>query len=117
MSLSRDGDKADTPDPQSEPAYDKRRATPRRTVIVSTRASRLWLRLLPSLVVLIVILVFIVQNHRDVRVQFFSFSVTWPLSITLLASAILGALLVLAIGSLRIVQLRRQIHRRPPPSS
>ncbi len=65
---------------------------------------------------LVVILVFIVQNHQDVRVSLFTLSVTWPLSIALLASAVLGALLVLAIGSLRIVQLRRQIHRRPPPS-
>ncbi|MGC8510274.1 MAG: lipopolysaccharide assembly protein LapA domain-containing protein [Acidimicrobiales bacterium] len=90
-------------------------ATPPRAVIASTRTSRLWLRLLPSLVVLVVILVFIVQNHQDVRVSLFTLAVTWPLSIALLASAILGALLVLAIGSLRIVQLRRQIRRRPPP--
>ncbi len=83
-------------------------------IIASTRTSRLWWRLVPSLVVLIVILVFVVQNHQDVRVSLFTLSVTWPLSIALLASAILGALLVLAIGSVRILQLRRQIRRRPP---
>ncbi len=91
-------------------------AAPAREVIASTRTSRLWWRLLPSLVVLVVILVFIVQNHQDVRVSLFTLSVTGPLSIALLAAAILGALLVLAIGSLRIVQLRRQIRRRRPPS-
>ncbi len=115
MTSSHD-DEAGTPELGDTDSDADGRATGARTVIASTRTSLLWLGLLPSLVVLVVILVFIVQNHQDVRVSLFTLSVTWPLSIALLASAVLGALLVLAIGSLRIVQLRRQIHRRPPPS-
>jgi putative membrane protein len=79
--------------------------------IPSTRASRAWVRVLPVLVVLVVILVFVVQNHHDVKVSFFSASGTLPLSVALIGSAVLGGLLVLALGSVRIFQLRRRVRR------
>lgn len=82
------------------------------SVIHSTRASRAWIRVLPSIVVLAVMLVFIFQNRQNVKVSFFSAQGSWPLSVSLLAAAALGATLVLALGSIRIVQLRRQLHRR-----
>jgi uncharacterized integral membrane protein len=81
-------------------------------VILSTRTSRAWMRLLPILVVLVVILVFVFQNPEDVRVSIFTFSGTLPLSVAILGAVILGALLALALGSVRIFQLRRQVHRK-----
>ena len=81
-------------------------------VIVSTRTSRAWIRLLPVLVVLVVILVFVFQNPEDVKVSFFTFSGTLPLSVAILGAVILGALMALALGSVRIFQLRRQIRRK-----
>jgi uncharacterized integral membrane protein len=81
-------------------------------VIQSTRTSRAWIRLLPALVVLVVILVFVFQNPKDVKVSLFTFSGTFPLSVALLGAVILGALMVVALGSLRILQLRRQVHRK-----
>jgi uncharacterized integral membrane protein len=80
--------------------------------ILSTRTSRAWIRLLPVLVVLVVILVFVFQNPKDVKVSFFTVSGTLPLSVALLGAVILGALMVLALGSVRIFQLRRQVHRK-----
>ena len=80
-------------------------------VIASTRTSRAWLLLLPVLVVLVVILVFVFQNPKDVKVSFFTFSGTLPLSVALLGAVVLGALMVLALGSVRILQLRKQVHR------
>jgi uncharacterized integral membrane protein len=80
--------------------------------IRSTRTSRAWIRLLPALVVLVVILVFVFQNPKDVKVSLFTFSGTFPLSVALLGAVILGALMALALGSLRIVQLRRQVRRK-----
>jgi len=92
--------------------------------IHSTRTSRAWIRLLPALVVLVVILVFVFQNPKDVKVSLFTFSGTFPLSVALLGAVILGALMTVALGSLRIFQLRRQVrrksgetHRRRPPRS
>ncbi len=105
---------SEIPPPGDEPGTDEEPGSGPPDAIASTRASRLWLRILPSLVILAIILVFVVQNHDDVRIRFITLSVTWPLSIALLASAALGAVLVLAIGSVRILQLRRQIHHRVP---
>ncbi len=85
-------------------------ATSRR--IASTRTSRAWIRLLPALVVLVVILVFVFQNPKDVKVSFFTFSRTLPLSVALLGAVVLGALMTLALGSVRIFQLRRQVRRK-----
>jgi uncharacterized integral membrane protein len=80
--------------------------------ILSTRTSRAWIRLLPVLVVLVIILVFVFQNSKDVKVSLFTFSGTLPLSVALLGAVILGALMALALGSLRIFQLRKQVHRK-----
>jgi uncharacterized integral membrane protein len=80
--------------------------------IPSTRASRAWVRVLPALIVLAVTLVFVFQNSRHVKVSFFNASGTVPLSVALLGAAALGALLVLALGSVRILQLRRRVQRR-----
>ena len=80
--------------------------------ILSTRTSRTWMRVLPALVVLAVILVFVFQNPKDVKVRLFTFSGTLPLSVALLGAVVLGALMVLALGSVRILQLRGQIHRK-----
>jgi uncharacterized integral membrane protein len=81
-------------------------------VISSTRSSRAWVRLLPALIVLVVILVFVFQNPKDVKVSIFTMSGTLPLSVALLGAVILGALMTLALGSARIIQLRRQVRRK-----
>ena len=59
-----------------------------------------------------VILVFVFQNPKDVKVSLFTFSGTLPLSMALLGAVILGALMALALGSVRIFQLRKQVHRK-----
>lgn len=81
-------------------------------VVLSTRTSRAWMGLLPTLALLILILVFVFQNAKNVRVRFFALSGSIPLSVALLGALILGAVMVLALGSARIIQLRRQIHRK-----
>ena len=82
----------------------------------STRASRAWTRLLPALGLLVILLVFVLQNLHRAEVHFLGWSGTLPLAIALLAAAAIGALFVLAIGSIRIVQLRRIIRRERHPS-
>lgn len=80
--------------------------------ILSTRASRAWIRVLPALIVLTILLVFIFQNGKDVKVSFLGWSGTLPLSLALLASAALGMLVLLALGSVRMLQLRRQVRQK-----
>ena len=80
--------------------------------IDSTRASRAWVRVLPALIVLAILLVFVFQNRKDVKISFFGWSGMLPLAVALLASAALGMLVLLALGSVRMLQLRRQVRRK-----
>ena len=79
--------------------------------VPATRASRAWVRIVPALLLLAVILVFVFQNLRRTRVTFVTATGTFPLAVALLVAAALGALLVLALGSVRILQLRKVIRR------
>ncbi|HEX3980459.1 MAG TPA: lipopolysaccharide assembly protein LapA domain-containing protein [Acidimicrobiales bacterium] len=67
--------------------------------------------MLPALVLLAVTVVFVVQNLRSAKVSFFTVSGHLPLGVALLAAAALGALVVLALGSVRIFQLRSLVRR------
>lgn len=80
--------------------------------IDSTRASRAWSRILPALILLAVILVFVFQNLGTTTIAFLMFSGTIPVALALIIAAALGGLLVLTIGSIRILQLRKAIHSR-----
>ncbi len=77
--------------------------------IPSTRAARAWMRVLPGLVLLAITLTFVLQNLRTAKVSFVGASGTLPLALALLAAAALGASLVLALGSFRIMQLRKLV--------
>jgi len=100
------------PEPGDAPAQSGTESDATSEVIASTKTSRAWIRLLPVLVVLVVILVFVFQNPKDVKVSLFTISGTLPLSVALLVAVILGALMALALGSVRIFQLRKQVHRK-----
>jgi uncharacterized integral membrane protein len=72
----------------------------------------LWTAVAVGLVVLAAILIFIAQNSARVRVHFLTADGELPLGVALLFAALLGAILVLAIGSVRMLQLRRVARRR-----
>lgn len=85
----------------------------------STRASRAWMKVLPAVVLLGVILVFVFQNLHHAKVHFLGFSGTFPLAVSLLVATALGGLFVLALGSVRILQLRKVIRggRKTAPAA
>ncbi len=69
-----------------------------------TRASRSrWLspRVIGALVVLAILLVFIVQNRRTVHVTFLVLSADLSLAWALIAAAVLGAVIAVAVPRLR----------------
>jgi uncharacterized integral membrane protein len=68
--------------------------------------------LIPALIFLIVILVFVFQNLHNVKISFFTASGSFPLALAVLLAAVIGALIVLCLGSIRILQLRRTVRRR-----
>ncbi|NMD56240.1 MULTISPECIES: lipopolysaccharide assembly LapA domain-containing protein [Tsukamurella] len=72
-----------------------------------TRSAALWTGLVGGAVVLLLLLVFIVQNQQNTEINLIFWTATLPLGVSLLIAAIGGALLVGLAGALRIVQLRR----------
>lgn len=76
-----------------------------------TRTSGTWVAVIIATLVLIILLVFILQNLDSITVAFLGFEGTLPLGVALLFAAIAGALLVALAGAARILQLRRRVHR------
>jgi uncharacterized integral membrane protein len=60
----------------------------------------------------VVVLVFILQNLKTVRVSFFTVDWRIPLALDLLFAAVLGGLIMLAVISLRNFQRRRAARRQ-----
>lgn len=88
-----------------------------------TRLSGAWTALAIGVVILVVILVFILQNLQSVEVYFLIFHRHLPLAVALLFAMVLGAVVVLAFGAGRILQLRmvarharRQEEQATPPA-
>ena len=85
-----------------------------------TRLSGAWTALVLGVVALVLILVFILQNLQSVDLSFVTFRGQLPLAVALLFAVILGAVIVIAFGGARIVQLRmvaRHARRAGAPAS
>jgi uncharacterized integral membrane protein len=72
-----------------------------------TRAAALWAALIIGFLILILLLVFIMQNTNSITINFFGWNWNLPLGVAILLSAVGGGLLTVAVGTARIVQLRR----------
>ena len=86
--------------------------------IPRTRTSSAWWALGSSLVLLIVVLVFILQNLASSRTSFLFVRWTVPLGLDLLLAAVFGSLITFLLGGARMLQLRRVARRqgrRPGP--
>ena len=71
-----------------------------------TRLSGAWTAIVVGLVAMVVILVFILQNQQGVEVTFLVFKGHLPLAVALLFALIFDAVIVVAFGAARIIQLR-----------
>lgn len=82
-------------------------APPKDSAAKFTRAGATWAFLAISLLILIVLLVFIVQNGEYASMHFLVWEWSLPLGVQFLLAAIGGALLTVLVGTWRIFQLRR----------
>jgi uncharacterized integral membrane protein len=75
--------------------------------------------LIAGFAVLIVVMIFIIQNAHAVNISFLGAHLRLSLAVALLLAAIAGALIMAAAGTARITQLRRIMGRarRTPPAS
>lgn len=76
-----------------------------------TRLSGTYKSLLAGTLVLILLLVFILENTKRVKVTYFGSSGHLALGVALLIAAVAGALIVGIAGSARIIQLRKHAKR------
>jgi uncharacterized integral membrane protein len=72
-----------------------------------TRAGALWSALAIGFLLLVLLLVFIVQNGDTATVHLFGWAGQLPVGIALLLAAVAGGLLTFLVGTARIIQLRR----------
>jgi uncharacterized integral membrane protein len=76
-----------------------------------TRTSAAWVATGVALVLLILLIVFILQNSTKVEVQFLGMSGTIPLGMALLIAAVGGGVVVAIAGVARVTQLRMNARR------
>ncbi|WP_235840448.1 lipopolysaccharide assembly LapA domain-containing protein [Corynebacterium yudongzhengii] len=89
----------------------KEQPEPEERKIPSSLAGGTWAALIIGALLLILLIVFIVQNQPQVEVNMFAWSWQFPAGIAYLISAIIGALIMALMGGWRMLELRRQIRR------
>jgi uncharacterized integral membrane protein len=75
--------------------------------VTHTRSSAAWAGLLLGGLVLVLLLVFILQNGGSSTFHFLGFDFTLPRGVALLLAAVCGAAITALVGGIRIFQLRR----------
>jgi uncharacterized integral membrane protein len=100
-----------TPPPATPPAA---APLPPQHRIKRTRTSGIWVAMGFFAVVLLLLLIFILQNNTQVSVSYLGMHGHLPLGVALLLAAVCGVLLVVLAGAARISQLRAvaRRHRR-----
>jgi len=78
-----------------------------------TRVRAAWAGVWAGLVAVILLIVFIGQNTAPIHIQFLWLDGQIPTALALLIAGVGGAVIALAAGAARIVQLRRLIRRDP----
>lgn len=99
----REVDGATTPRPVTDPSLDR----PTRTGV----SGGTWIALILGAVVLVLLLIFILQNNVEAQFAYFGWSFTLPLGIAMLFAAIAGVLVMGLFGSVRLIKLGRRLRK------
>ena len=107
----------DTPQVPPQPAAPPEQAAPPTAVplpqhrIKRTRTSGIWVAVGFFAVILLLLLIFILQNGTQVSVSYLGMHGHLPLGVAMLLAAVCGVLLVVLAGAARIGQLRTTARR------
>ncbi|WP_262287023.1 LapA family protein [Micromonospora sp. MA102] len=77
-----------------------------------SRIGELWVVAVVFAIVLLLLMIFVLQNGQRAEVTFLGAHAALPVGVALLLAAIIGVLLVALPGTARIVQLRMRQRRR-----
>lgn len=75
--------------------------------VKQTRVGYTWSGLVIGTFVLVILLIFILQNLDSVKVDLLFWSFSLPIGVGALLAAIAGALIMALVGGVRIIQIRR----------
>lgn len=95
-------------EPPAKPTYPAMEAK-QPSGVQGSFAGGTWIALIAGALLLIVLLVFIMQNQDQVDLVLFAWNFRFPAGIGFLLAAISGALIMALVGGVRMLQLRRQI--------
>ena len=109
--MTTDPSSSGTDEGPAETTTSEASSLPRRRAPRVTRASAAWVATGVSLLLLIVLIVFILENSTKVEVQFLGTSGEIPLGMALLIAAVGGGVVVAIAGVARVTQLRMNAHR------
>ena len=84
---------------------------PGRDPLRRSRTSGAWFAVVALAALLLLLIVFIAQNTQSVEVSFLGWNGHAPLAVALLIGSLVGILVAVVAGSLRILQLRRRVRR------
>lgn len=106
-----------SPEPQRPQERSPRSATtsaPGRSLF--TRASAAWVAVGSALFLLVLMIVFMLQNPTPIAFHFLGLTATLPAGLAIVIAAVGGGIAVGVAGTARIVQLRKQagLHKPPP---
>ncbi len=74
-------------------------------------AARLWVSVALATALLVLLIIFIAENSKQVTVSFLGIHGHISLALALLIAAVVGAAVTLLAGTARIMQLRREVRR------
>ena len=77
----------------------------------ATNAGRLWISIAVATILLVLLIIFIAENSRSVKISFLGAHGHISLALALLIAAVVGVLVTLAAGTARILQLRGEVRR------
>lgn len=100
--------------PENTPPLPAREPAPSTPTITVTRASMMWVATAAGLVVLVLLIIFILQNQESVTLHYFGLDGTVSLGVGLFIGAVGGGIIVAIAGTARIIQLRTRTRRSKP---
>ena len=97
----------DLPDPEAFQPPQPPQAVTSKKKSISSRTGYAWVGLVAGALILIILLIFILQNLESIRVSLFFWEFNLPIGVAVLLSGIGGALVMALVGGVRIMELRR----------
>jgi len=99
-------------DPEAaRPEQDDQPRRPTEDPLRRSRTSSAWVAVVALAGLVLLLVIFVAQNTQDVQISFLGWDGRAPLAVALLVAALVGILLAVVTGSLRILQLRRRTRR------